>query len=602
MVDYIIPKIFLETVERCARKVALRHKAEGVYKDIIYQEFRQRTEAAAMGLLALGLEFQDRAGIISKNRPEWAMADLSTLWLGGISVPIYDTLIAPHIAYILNNAGVKIVFAADEEQLDKLLSIKDEIPSLKKIIVFDTVPAEKKKDYVLTFAELIELGNTSRDKYGQTLTDNLNKIAEDDICSLVYTSGTTGSPKGVMLTHKNFVSNVIDTITVIPLTGDDTLLSFLPLSHVLERMGGYYSMIILGGTIAYAASVDTVAENMTEVHPTVMISVPRFYEKMYSRVLETIESSSAIRQKIFHWGTRIGSQKFRADKAGQKISFLLKLQFAIAKKLVFAKLKQKTGGKLRFFVSGGAPLAKHLGEFFASADIIIVEGYGLTETSPVITCNRLEKFEFGSVGLAIPNVELKIAEDGEILAAGPNVMKGYYKNEEATKETLEERDRKIWCHTGDIGYIDSEGMLFITDRKKEIIVMSNGKNVAPQPIENLLKSNKYISQAVMVGNSRKFMTALIAPDFAALTKYAQENSISFSDNADLIEKPEIKDFYHREIELLMKDVPRYEQVKKFRLLPRELTQEQGELTPTLKIKRKVVDQNFAREIEELYKE
>ncbi|MFC1850409.1 AMP-dependent synthetase/ligase [candidate division CSSED10-310 bacterium] len=601
MVEYIIPKVFQETVANNREKVALRYKEEGVYKDILYNEFGERVHNTALGLLTLGVEFQHRVSIISKNRPEWAIADQGIQMLGAINVPIYDTLNAPQMAYIIDNSEGIVIFCEDEAQLDKVIQIKEKVKSLQKVVVMDPVPPDKKLDYVLTFDELMALGKSEQAKYEPVLQENLAKIKEDDLCSLVYTSGTTGPPKGVMLTHKNFMSNVFETLKTVPINSDDCVLSFLPLSHVLERMAGYYSMICVGGTIGYAVSIDTVGDNMGEVQPTFMVSVPRLYEKMYARILEKVESDSPLKQKIFHWATSVGTEYLIAQKKGET-SLLLNIQFAIADHLVFSKLKQRTGGKLRFFVSGGAPLAKHLGEFFASAGILILEGYGLTESSPVITANRIENHKFGSVGLPIPGVEVKIAEDGEILARGPNIMKGYYKNEEATREALEEIEGDIWLHTGDIGHLDEDGFLFITDRKKEIIVMSNGKNVAPQPIENLLKSNKYISQAILIGNNRKYMAALIAPDFDQLNRFAQEKDLSISDPEELVTTSEVRALFDNEIEELMQDLPRYEKVKKYHLLPRDLSQEDGELTPTLKAKRKVIDQHFAKEIENLYEE
>lgn len=600
MVDYIIPKVFLETVAQNRTKVALRFKEDGVYKDITYDEFKERSQFMALGLLKLGVEFQDRVAILSQNRPEWACADIAIQWLGGVNVPIYDTLTSPQISYILNNSGTKVIFVADASQLEKIIPIKADVPTLTNVVVFEAIPEGKKKDYVLSLPGLIEVGRKAEQELTGKLQKNLDRLTPDTLCSFVYTSGTTGPPKGVMLTHGNFMSNVFDTLKVIPINGTDTVLSFLPLSHVLERMAGYYSMIVVGGTIGYAVSIDTVAENMGEVHPTFMVSVPRLYEKMYARILEKVEQDSGLKQKIFHWATSIGSEVLNCKTEKRDIPFLLNVQFAIAERLVFSKLKERTGGKLRFFVSGGAPLAKHLGVFFASADILILEGYGLTESSPVITCNRLEAFKFGTVGLPIPGVKVRIDDDGEILAAGPNIMTGYYGDEGATKETLTEIDGDVWLRTGDIGHLDEDGFLTITDRKKEIIVMSNGKNVAPQPIENLLKSSKYISQAILVGNNRKFMAALIAPDFEQIERFARDNSLAFDTREELIRKPEIVKIFDDELQRLMADLPRFEQIKKYHLLPRELTQADGELTPTLKLKRKIISEHFATEIERLY--
>lgn len=599
MAEYIIPKIFHNSVTQHPNKVALRYKVEGVYRDITYEDFKERAFFTAIGLFSLGVDFQDRVSILSKNRPEWVIADQAILWMGAINVPNYDTLTSVQVSYILNNSDTKAIFLQNEEQLDKIIKIKDKVKTLNHAIVMDTVPSDKKLDWVMTMKELIELGKKETENYEKKLDENLNKLKPDDLCSLVYTSGTTGLPKGVMLTHKNFSSNVWNTLDVIPIRNSDSVLSFLPLSHVLERMAGYYGMIFVGGTINYAVSIDTVRDNMPETRPTLMISVPRLYEKMYAGVLQKIEEDSSLKQKIFQWALEVGKQYIEAKKKGTT-GVILDIQFFLANKLVFSKIKEKTGNRLRFFVSGGAPLAKHLGDFFAALDILILEGYGLTESSPVITCNRLEKYKFGTVGLPIPGVEIKIANDGEILAKGDNIMKGYWKNDVATKETLEEIEGEIWLHTGDIGNIDEDGFLTITDRKKEIIVMSNGKNVAPQPIENLLKSSKYISQVVMIGNDRKFMSALIAPDFEQLKLYSDEKKISYNNNKELIDNIEIKTLFDEELEKIMSDLPRYEKIKKYILLPRELSQDEDELTPTLKIKRKIVNEHFKDEIANLY--
>jgi len=599
MTEYDIPKVFNSTCDKFSGKVALRYKKDGVYQDINYSDFRKMVRNTSMGLLSIGIKHGDRVAILSKNRPEWAVADLGIQSVGAINVPVYDTFLAPQVEYILTHSDAKVIICSTQEQLDKIMKVKDNVTSLIKVVVMDSLEDSKKPEYVMSMNELMEQGSQKKEKYETLLSEQIDKIKGDDLCSIVYTSGTTGHPKGVMLSHKNFISNVENTLKAVPITSEDTVLSFLPLSHVLERMGGYYTILYAGGTIAYAESIDTVGDNMGEIRPTIMISVPRLYEKMYAKILDKVESGSPVKQKIFKWATSVGKRMLEAKKSGS-VPAMLNLQFSIAKKLAFDKLKNKTGGKLRFFVSGGAPLAKYLGEFFGSADISILEGYGLTESSPVITCNRLDNYKFGSVGLPISGVKIEIADDGEILASGPNIMQGYFKDEAGTSEVLEVINDETWLHTGDIGYLDEEGFLNITDRKKEIIVMSNGKNVAPQPLETILKTGKFISQAVMIGNEKKFMSALIIPDFEKLENYAKENEISFSERGKLIESPEIKKLFDTSIEELIKDLPRYEQLKKYCLLPRELTLEENELTPTLKLKRSIIEDHFSVEISNLY--
>jgi long-chain acyl-CoA synthetase len=425
-----------------------------------------------------------------------------------------------------------------------------------------------------------------------------DEVQPSDVATFIYTSGTTGDPKGVMLTHDNLVSNVqSSTKLFVGLGTKDTALSFLPLCHVFERMGGHYVMLRLGVTIAYAESVEQVPANLAEVKPTLMLSVPRLYEKMYSRVNEKVAGDPAIRQKIFRWAMGVGAQVFRHKVARTEPGAWLKVRFALADKLVFSKIKERVGGRIRLFISGGAPLAREIAEFFGAAGLPILEGYGLTETSPVIAVNLPNRMKPGTVGPPLEGVEVKIAEDGEILTRGPNVMKGYYKKPEATAEVI---DKDGWFQTGDIGHLDEDGFLVITDRKKDILVTSGGKNIAPQPIENRLKTDKFFTEVVMIGNRRNFPAALVVPNFEALEAWAKAQGIAFSSREDLVAKPEVVSFYQTRVSGLLPELAQFERIKKLGLLTKEFTVESGELTPTLKVKRRVIEQNYKGVIDRLY--
>jgi long-chain acyl-CoA synthetase len=591
-----VSDIFFNAVKKNPDKELFLYKEGGSYKGIKASEMKDRVEKIGNGLISLGLEFEGKVGILSHNRWEWAAADLGIVSIGAADVTIYPTLNAEQIEYIVNNSDMTMIFVENQLQYEKIKSIKANCPALKHIILMDNTEVSD-DDSCMTFAKLMESGDAFRSDNPDEFYERNKKITFDTLLTLIYTSGTTGKPKGVMLTHGNLVSNVLNVGEVIDFHGEGNIaLSFLPLSHVLERMAGYYTMLYYGAAIAYAEGIETVAQNMAEVHPTIMVSVPRLYEKIHAKIVDAGMSGGSLKRKIFMWSVDVGKQVAAMRVEGKTPGGFLSLKYKIATKLVFNKLKERTGGKLRFFISGGAPLGKEIAEFFLAADLIILEGYGLTETSPVIAVNTLEKMKPGTVGPILPGVEVKIAEDGEILFKGPNLMKGYYKNEEATREAIVDG----WFHTGDIGHIDEDGMLVITDRKKELIVTSGGKNIAPQPIENKLKASKYIAQAVLIGDKRKYISALIVPDFEVLGKWAQRNGISFESNRELIENEKVKALIQREVDAANSDFARYEQVKYFALLPNELTQETGELTPTLKVKRRVVNEKYKDIIESLY--
>jgi long-chain acyl-CoA synthetase len=450
---------------------------------------------------------------------------------------------------------------------------------------------------VKTFDEILELGKQRAEEETELFEQMAKSIKPSDVASIIYTSGTTGEPKGVMLTHSNFISNVTSVSSILPITNTDRSLSFLPLSHSYERTVTF-AMLYNGCTIGYVESMETVAENLLEVQPTIMGAVPRLFEKIYAKVMDNVLCSSPLKRKIFFWALKVGKECGNRQLNKLKISGSLRFKRNLADKLVFSKIVEKTGGRIRFFVTGAAPLSKDIAEFFYAMGIVILEAYGLTETSPAATFNTFEELKFGTVGKPIPDVNVKIAEDGEILIKGPNVMKGYYKKEEETREAI----REDWFYSGDIGYFDDEGFLIITDRKKDIIVTAGGKNVAPQQIENILKTNPYISTAVAIGEKRRFISALIVPDFEKIEEYAKLNNISYTDLSDLVAKDEIVNFVYSEVDKSLRDLAAYEKVKKIALLDRDFEIAKGEITPTLKVKRNIIEKKYAGMIESMYEE
>ena len=582
--------LFEQAVQEYGDKPALAHKPkDGTYQDITYTEFGESVDAFSKGLRTLGVEKGDRVAILSENRPEWAISDFGILKAGAVNVPMFSTLTSAQVGFILKDSAAKIICVSTNDQLMKVNAITDELPSLDRIIIYNEME-EEIPEGVSQFVDVCKLGKDS-DIQLDSVSD------EEEIATIIYTSGTTGNPKGVMLTHANFISNYNAAKTLVDVSKTDVLLSFLPLSHVFERLGGHYVPIFSGAKVAYAESTFTVAQNMQEVSPTVMLSVPRLYETMHDRVLRAVQAGSSLKQKIFHWGVSVGSKVSSAIQQGKKPPAILQLKQNIADKLVFAKLKTATGGNLRFFISGGAALPQSIAEFFHAAGILILEGYGLTETSPVISLNYPEKWKFGSVGTPIPGIEVQIAEDGEILTRGPHVMKGYFNNDSATAEVI---DGEGWFHTGDIGIIDEDGFLKITDRKKNIIVLSNGKNVAPQPIESQLVQSPYVNQIMLLGNERKNIAALIVPNFDALKSWASDNDVDSSDISDLLKKREVEQLIQKEIRERLSDFADFEQVRRFALLEREFSQEEDEMTPTLKLKRNVIKEKYADVIQEIY--
>jgi long-chain acyl-CoA synthetase len=588
-------QLFFDAVAKYSRPDALQYKKDGAYRPISHQEVADRVRRAARGLSSLGVRRGDRVAILSENRPEWAIADFACLTAGLTDVPIYPTVPADQIAYILKDSGAVAIFVSNSAQAEKIRAIRSQVPSLKTVIGFDEVPGLTN----LSIAQLEQMGIPGENKESIAVyREDALRVKPDDLATLIYTSGTTGEPKGVMLSHDNIFSNVEAARRAVPFEGRDTALSFLPLSHIFERMAGHYMMFATGTSIAYAESMDTVPVNLQEVKPTLVLSVPRLYEKMYARVLETALTGGFVKKKIFFWARAVAERWANEKLAGKEPGGLLGVQYSIAQKLVFSKLQARTGGRLRYFVSGGAPLSPEINKFFYAAGLVILEGYGLTETSPVIAVNTPENFRIGTVGKPIDGVEVKIASDGEILTRGPHVMKGYYNKPDATREAI---DPDGWFHTGDIGEL-SDGFLAITDRKKDIIVTAGGKNIAPQPLENKVKTNKYVAQAVMIGDKRKFPSMLIVPNFDQLEKWAMKRNIIWTDRAQLLRMPTIQAKIEKEVGKELEGAAHYEMPKKIGLLEHDFSIESGELTPTQKVKRRTIDKHYKALIDSLYED
>lgn len=597
-------------------KTAFARKLQGnkPYSTLTWDEVSTDVEALAAYLVEQGVQPGDRVALLSENRYEWVVVDLALQVIGAVNVSLYATLPATQCAYILQDSGAKLFFVSTGIQLKKALNLFDECPELTQIIAFDQPKIESYSTpgYVALFDDVLKSGYSFQATHQNEMQTRTAAVNPEDVATLIYTSGTTGPPKGAMLTHHNIVSNVKAVHRHLHVDESDRCLSFLPLCHCFERTAGYYAMIACGAEIYYAESIDTVAKNMIEAKPTLVLSVPRLFEKIHAIVTQKVEKGSTAAKKIFEWAFIIG-QKYVDGRRG-----MVTVQKKIADKLVFSKLKERTGGRIRFFVSGGAPLPPEIARFFKTAGLNIVEGYGLTETSPIMTANKFGDEKIGTVGSVLEGITVGIqrlsdgeiicevsgesypteldSQEGEIVCKGPNVMKGYWQDEGGTKEIIDEDG---WLHTGDIGRF-VEGNLKITDRLKHMIVNAGGKNIYPAPIEALFVTNKWIAQIMVVGENQPFMAALMVPDFDELELFAQENGIKFSDRLDLINQDDVKALYKQQLQQYASDLASYEKIRDFRLLAHEFTIETGELTPTLKVKRRVVEEKYANLINSMF--
>jgi long-chain acyl-CoA synthetase len=562
------------------------------------RDWFDRLRDLSLGLSSLGVAAGDRVVIMSESRPEWLLADLATLILGAVVVPVYSTLTPAQAKYIIQDAGARIAFVSNAEQLGKLQGIRHLLPALEAVIVFE--PPAAASTSVLSLDSVAERGHArlmGEWGVGREFRDKAREVRPEHLATIIYTSGTTGEPKGVMLSHRNLVSNLIAGHAIVPVNEGDTSLSFLPLSHSFERLVSYV-YLANGVTIVFAETMETIGKDLVTVRPTVMTGVPRVYEKFQARILERGAALPQPRRTLFHWGVKVAFAKARTEAKGARVGGLLALETAIAERLVFSKIRASVGGRLRCLVSGSAPLPLDVAEFFAGIGLPITEGYGLTETSPIVTANPMNAPRLGTVGRAIPGVEVKIAEDGEVIVRGPNVMIGYHNKPDDTAAVLKDG----WFHTGDIGTLDGEGYLRITDRKKDLLVTSGGKKIAPQPIEATLKRSPLVAEAVLLGDRRRFASVLIVPDFTALERRLKDLGRPPADREALVGRDDVIALYDEIVESLNRELSQFERIKKFRLLPREFTIESGELTPTMKVRRKAVEEHWRSAIDEIYRE
>ncbi len=586
-------QLFLHNIKSYKKAALFLHKQSGKYRPVSSEEFANSVQCFSLGLKDLGHASGDKLVLLAENGPNWFVTDFANVCMGGVTVPIHTVLSPEQIKYIINNSEAKIVVSSSPELWKKIDQVKAELTDVNLFITL----GQTAKEGVLSIDKVQERGKKIAQQNPAQFEEMAMTTQPDDLAAILYTSGTTGNPKGVMLTHKNFISNALTGSEIIILSEQDTNLSFLPISHTLERivvLAYFYN----GCTIAFAENMETLLENLLEIKPQVMVCAPRIFEKIYAGVIDKVLSSSPLKRKIFFWAVDVGKKYGHKKLNKLPISSTLTFKRKLADKLAFSKIIALTGGRIRLFGSGGAPLAKDIAEFFYAIGLVILEGYGLTETSPIITLNSLDHIKFGSPGRPIPGVEVKIAEDGEILTRGPHVMKGYYKMEAETEAAFEEG----WFRTGDIGYLDEEGFLFITDRKKDIIVTSGGKNVAPQQIENLLKANPFITSIMVIGDERKFISALVVPNFEKLEEYAKAENISFTDRTDLVNKNEVIDFVLSEVQKSTPHLAAYEQVRKIALLDKDFEMDKDEITPTLKIKRNIISKKYQDLIDSLYTE
>ena len=597
MHDDTLAKMFWSRVEQSGDRPAQQSRRDGAWTTLSWREVGEAVREVALGLLALGRRTGDAVALLSQSRAEWVQADFATFSTGGVTVPIYPSYPPDLIAYVVNDSQARTLFVEDQAQLVKALEARPKMEGLEHIVVMSGFDGSQSADGVMSWDVLRRLGREHDASLRAELRARVEALAPSDVATIVYTSGTTGPPKGVVQTHGNHMAALKSAGAATPVEEGWVHLLFLPLAHSFARMESFLG-IYHGLTTAFAESLDKLRDNLPEVRPHFICGVPRVYEKVYAGVVAAAEAGSPIKRRIFHWALSVGREVSRHQQRGQPVPAALEWKRRLAHKLVFSKLHARLGGRLRWAVSGGAPLSRDIAEFFHAAGILVLEGYGLTETCPVLTFNRPTQFKFGSVGQALPGVELRIADDGEILGRGANIaVSGYHKQPEATTQVFEADG---WFHTGDIGHLDAEGFLFITDRKKDLIVTAGGMNIAPQNIENLLKADPFVSQVMVYGDRRPYPVAVITVNPDELQKFAREQGILATDPAVVVKNPKIVERVERIVEEKNRDLQSYAKIKKFAILPADFTQEGGELTPTLKVKRRVLAEHYGDVIESLY--
>jgi long-chain acyl-CoA synthetase len=595
-----VPKLFWYQVEHYGEEPTLWWKRGGLWKKISWQEYGNWSRAVGNGLLSQTLKPGDKVSILSQTRVEWVVIDMAIMGIGCITTPIYHSNTPQQVRYILDHSQSRVVFVEDQEQLDKVLSIWETLPHLKMVVVMDKFHAGDRQN-VVSLEHFTQQGDQYGQDHPEEFQQRLQAVHPADIISFIYTSGTTGPPKAAMITSENVIAIIRHLPSLLNLRRSDVTMAYLPLAHIAERVVGHFMKLYAGNQTVYAESLEDLPSNLRQTGPTVMFGTPRVFEKFYARILTGIQDATWFEKSIFRWSHRVGKKVAERELNRQKISFGWRVKRYLAHLLIFRKIRDIFGGNIRFMISGGAPIAPNIIRFFYEMGLKIYEVYGMTETTGLLSMNRPGAYKIGSVGKLFPETEINLEEDGEICAHGPQNCQGYYRNEEATRELLTTDDSgKIWLHTGDIGYFDEDGFLYITDRKKDLIITAGGKNVAPQNIENLLKTSPYISQAMVYGDRKPYLTALLTLDEDEITKFARDRRILYSDLSDLTKQPEVLNLIRKEVHAKNQELASYETIKKFRILEEELDQDKDEITPTLKVKRKVVTENYRSLLEEMY--
>jgi len=586
-------------VARYGDRLAVEKKLKGVWHSATWNEYYERSRATGLGLYALGVRKGDMVSLLSENRLEWLYTDMGTLGIGGVVVPIYPTLVAEEIEYILNNSDSKAIIVENDKQLDKVLQIEHKCPKLIAIIVVDETGADLSRPKVMTFAALMDKGRELHSRE-PALFEKLSKdVTQEDLATIVYTSGTTGLPKGAMISHGNifWVIQSLDAIRPHFATDKDCTVPFLPLSHVFERIAGHYYGMYCGITSSYAESIDTLLTDFAEKRPTMILAVPRVCEKVYQRIMAQVQEQSPFKQKVFYWGQKVGNRISELRERHKPIPFWLKLKYKIAYTVIFKKLQDRLGGRVTWMTASGAPTAEEIIRFFNAAGITVIQGYGMTECTAPATMQSLADYRIGTTGKPLPGMDIKIADDGEILIKGGNVIKGYWKLPEETKQSFTPDG---YFMTGDIGMFDNEGNLIITDRKKDLIITSGGKNVAPQKIENLFKSDPLFTQFIVIGEKKKYLTALCNINLEEAARLAKAEGIAFANPSELLENAGFLAIVQKHVDERNTHLAKYETIKKWKIVPTDFSQDGGELTPSLKVKRKVVAKKYKDLIDSMY--
>jgi|TARA_Y100000310_G_C20670377_1_gene809935 long-chain acyl-CoA synthetase len=595
-----IPKLFWYHVQYNGDNISIWWKHHGVWEPITWRQYGDWSRDVANGLLASGLNPGDMVSILSETRAEWVVADMAIIGIGCVTAPIYHSNTEEQVKYIVEHSDSRLVFAEDQEQLDKILEIWDDLPLVKKIVVMDKYHPGNLPN-VTSLEDFCEMGRQYGEEHSGEFEERMASVNPEDVISFIYTSGTTGPPKATMINSRNVIAIIRHLPEIIEIEENDMTIAYLPLAHVAERDVGHFMKLVSGNQTVFAESLDDLPHNLRQTGPTVMFGTPRVFEKFYARIATGIDDATWLQKKVYTWAVDVGKRVSARQIEKQPLSFLLRIKNTVARFLIFQKIYDIFGGNIRFMLSGGAPISPEIIRYFHWLGLIIYEVYGMTETTGLVSANKPGQYKIGSVGPIYPDTEVRIAPDGEICTKGPQMCLGYYKDEEATRELLKpDGNGGYWLHTGDIGYLDDEGYLYITDRKKDLIITAGGKNIAPQNIENLMKMNPYISQAMVYGDRRPYLTALITLDEDEITKFARDRKLLYQDLADLSKKKEVTDLISHVVHEKNSELASYETIKKFRVLEEDFDQDKDEITPTLKVKRKVVISRYKHLIEEMY--